>query len=93
MYQTVLLYCSGLRGDPGLNVCHLAELEGDTLHLYGSGSLDALDRNWGIQAAGAVTVISFKFIDFDEITKYLHKIRARFPSVQVGFLFSVVSVC
>ena len=54
------------------------------MNLYGSGSLDALDRNWGIQAAGAVITISFKFIEFDEIAKHLHKIRARFPNVQVG---------
>ncbi|XP_077989183.1 leucine-rich repeat-containing protein 49-like [Glandiceps talaboti] len=63
------------------DVCHLAELEGDTLHLYGPGSLEALDKNWGIQAASAVTAVSFKFIDFNQIAKHLHKIRSRFPNV------------
>ncbi|XP_038063566.1 leucine-rich repeat-containing protein 49-like [Patiria miniata] len=61
--------------------CHLAELDGDTLYLYGPGSMEALDKSWGIQAAGSITTISFKFIDFDEITKHLHKIRIRFPNV------------
>ena len=51
--------------------------------MYGPPSLEALDRNWGMQAAGAVTVIVFKFIDFDEIYKHLPKIRTRFPATQV----------
>ncbi|XP_071794627.1 leucine-rich repeat-containing protein 49-like isoform X3 [Asterias amurensis] len=61
--------------------CHLAELEGDTLNLYGAGSMEALDKNWGVQAAGSVTTVSFKFIDFEEVAKHLHKIRIRFPNV------------
>ena len=66
------------------NVDYLSELEGDTLSLYGAGSLESLDKNWGMAAAGAVTTINFKFIDFDELIKHLHKIRARFPSVHVS---------
>nr|KAG5699547.1 hypothetical protein BaRGS_033743 [Batillaria attramentaria] len=64
----------------GLNM--VAELEDDTLNLYGTMALGAFDRNWGLQAAGAVTTIVFKFIDFDEICKHLHKVRSRFPSTQ-----------
>ncbi|XP_033750012.1 leucine-rich repeat-containing protein 49-like isoform X2 [Pecten maximus] len=64
----------------GLN--NLADLEGDTLTLYGAKSLEGLDRNWGMQAAAAITHIFFKFIDFDEIVKHLHKVRTRFPGVQ-----------
>ena len=66
---------------------YLAELEGDTLSLYGPGSLDAIDKAWGMAAAGAVTTVSFKFIDFDELTKHLSKIRARFPAVNVSELY------
>ena len=62
----------------------VAELEEDTLNLYGPLALGAFDRNWGLQAAGAVTTICFKFIDFDEICKQIHKVRSRFPSTQVG---------
>lgn len=61
----------------------VADLEEDTLNLYGPLALGAFDRNWGLQAAGAVTTILFKFIDFDEICKHLHKVRSRFPSTQV----------
>ena len=66
---------------------YLAELEGDTLSLYGPGVLDAIDKTWGMAAAGAVTTVSFKFIDFDELTKHLSKIRARFPAVNVSELY------
>ncbi len=63
---------------------YLAELDGATLSLYGQGALDALDRAWGMSAAGAVTAVHFSFIDFDEIAKHLGKIRARFPAVSVS---------
>ena len=64
-------------------ICHLAELEGETLYLYGPGSLDALDRNWGQQAANTVTNAVFKFVDFDDIVPHLGKIQTKFPVVQV----------
>uniref|UniRef100_A0A4W3IE38 Leucine rich repeat containing 49 n=1 Tax=Callorhinchus milii TaxID=7868 RepID=A0A4W3IE38_CALMI len=60
---------------------HLTELEGDTLCLYGSGALDSLDRSWGVQMAGAVTTISFTFIDFDEIVPVLFRLRIKFPNI------------
>lgn len=65
-----------------LIICHLAELESDTLFLYGPGSLDALDRNWGQQAVNTITSVSFKFIDYDDIVPYLGKLQAKFPVVQ-----------
>jgi len=74
-----------------LSICHLAELDNDTLYLYGPGSLDALDRNWGNQAVQAVSAISFKFIDFDNIVPQLYKIRARFPSL-VGLTFAETNI-
>ena len=76
--------CYSQQGRFGSELNNLADLEGDTITLYGPKSLEALDRNWGMQAIGAVTQIIFKFIDFEEIIKHLHKIRTRFPGVQVG---------
>ncbi|KAF3832309.1 hypothetical protein F7725_025974 [Dissostichus mawsoni] len=32
---------------------HLAELDGDTLRLFGPGALEALERGWGVQTASA----------------------------------------
>ena len=68
-------------GECDISNCHLADLDGEVLNLYGSGAIPALDRNWGVQAAGHVTSISFKFIDFDHISPHFPKIRARFPNV------------
>ncbi|XP_072348718.1 leucine-rich repeat-containing protein 49-like isoform X4 [Scyliorhinus torazame] len=67
----------------GLSIAdsHLAELEGDTLHLYGFGALESLDRNWGVQTAGSITTISFMFIDFDEIVTVLPRLRIKFPNI------------
>lgn len=69
----------------GLSVldCHLVEVEGDTLYLYGSGALDCLDRNWSVQTAGAVTTISFIFIEFDELVHVLTKLKIKFPNFLV----------
>ena len=69
---------------------YLADLDGATLSLYGAGSLEAFDRNWGVQATGTVTTISFRFVDFDEIVRQLHKIRARFPNVQVICIINII---
>lgn len=69
--------------DGSLSICHLAELDGETLYLYGPGSLDALDRNWGTQAVNSVSLLFIKFIDFDAIVPYFHKICARFPALVV----------
>lgn len=51
--------------------------------MYGPGSLEALDRNWGQQAANIVTNVAFKFIDFDDIVPHIGKIQTKFPVVQV----------
>ena len=73
-----------------VNAESLSEIEGDTLHVYGSRSLDAFDRSWGFQAAGCVTAVHFHYIDFDDIAKILAKIRVRFPNVVVSL--SLVAV-
>lgn len=70
----------------------LSEIDGDTLQLYGTGSLDAFDRNWGMQAAGAVTAVSFHFVEFHDIVKALPKIRVRFPNVSVRLVYSTLHV-
>lgn len=81
--MTLFLYRN--QGQYASDLNNLADLEGDSLTMYGPQSLEALDRNWGVQAAGAVTHVLFKFIDFVDIAKHLHKIRTRFPGVQVSW--------
>ncbi|XP_054625761.1 leucine-rich repeat-containing protein 49 isoform X2 [Dunckerocampus dactyliophorus] len=64
-----------------LSDSHLAELDGDTLRLFGLGALEALERGWGAQTAGAVTVITFRYIHFDAIVPTLPRIRVKFPNL------------
>ncbi|XP_034041571.1 leucine-rich repeat-containing protein 49 isoform X2 [Thalassophryne amazonica] len=64
-----------------LSDSHLAELDGDTLRLFGLGALEALERGWGVQTAGAVTVIAFRYISFDAIVPTLPRIRVKFPNL------------
>ncbi|KAM9861420.1 leucine-rich repeat-containing protein 49 isoform 2-T2 [Aulostomus maculatus] len=64
-----------------LSDSHLAELDGDTLRLFGLGALEALERGWGAQTAGAVTVITFRYINFDAIVPTLPRIRVKFPNL------------
>nr|XP_033470461.1 leucine-rich repeat-containing protein 49 isoform X2 [Epinephelus lanceolatus] len=64
-----------------LSDSHLAELDGDTLRLFGPGALEALERGWGVQTAGAVTVITFRYINFDAIVPTLPRIRVKFPNL------------
>ncbi|MGH0136298.1 UNVERIFIED_CONTAM: hypothetical protein FKN15_020691 [Acipenser sinensis] len=70
---------------------HLAELDGETLRLFGLGSLEALERGWGVQTAGAVTAIAFRYIDYDAIVPTLPRIRVKFPNV-THLIFSETNV-
>ncbi|XP_061621476.1 leucine-rich repeat-containing protein 49 isoform X3 [Phyllopteryx taeniolatus] len=75
-----------------LSESHLAELDSDTLRLFGLGALDALERGWGVQTAGAVTVIAFRYIHFDAIVPMLPRIRVKFPNlVHLIFLEANIS--
>lgn len=69
-----------------LSDSHLAELDGDTLRLFGLGALEALERGWGVQTAGAVTVITFRYMNFDAIVPTLPRIRVKFPNLSVRAL-------
>ena len=62
---------------------HLAELDGDTLRLVGPGALEALERGWGAQTAGAVCTITFRYVQFDAIVPTLPRIRVKFPNLTV----------
>ncbi|XP_048119079.1 leucine-rich repeat-containing protein 49 isoform X3 [Alosa alosa] len=64
-----------------LSESHLAELDGETLRLFGAGALEALERGWGVQTAAAVTTIAFRYISFDAIVPTLPRIRVKFPNL------------
>ncbi|XP_019912006.2 leucine-rich repeat-containing protein 49 isoform X2 [Esox lucius] len=75
-----------------LSDSHLAELDGETLRLFGSGALEALERGWGVQTAGAVTVIAFRYIHFDAIVPTLPRIRVKFPNLS-HLIFLETNIC
>ncbi|KAK1891046.1 Leucine-rich repeat-containing protein 49 [Dissostichus eleginoides] len=75
-----------------LSDSHLAELDGDTLRLFGPGALEALERGWGVQTASAVTVITFRYINFDAIIPTLPRIRVKFPNLS-HMIFQETNIC
>ncbi|XP_041074247.1 leucine-rich repeat-containing protein 49-like [Polyodon spathula] len=70
---------------------HLAELDGETLRLFGFGALEALERGWGVQTASAVTAISFRYIEYDAIAPTLPRICVKFPNL-THLIFSETNV-
>ncbi|KAL6479502.1 hypothetical protein MHYP_G00129350 [Metynnis hypsauchen] len=64
-----------------LSESHVAELDGETVRLFGPGALEALERGWGVQTASAVTTITFRYIQFDSIVPTLPRIRLKFPNL------------
>ncbi|KAI4829831.1 hypothetical protein KUCAC02_001496, partial [Chaenocephalus aceratus] len=75
-----------------LSDSHLAELDGETLRLFGPGALEALERGWGVQTASAVTVITFRYINFDAIIPTLPRIRVKFPNLS-HMIFQETNIC
>ncbi|XP_048025185.1 leucine-rich repeat-containing protein 49 isoform X1 [Megalobrama amblycephala] len=60
---------------------HLAELDGETLRLFGPGALETLERCWGVQTAASVTTVAFRYIHFDSIIPNFLRIRLKFPNL------------
>ncbi|XP_057182759.1 leucine-rich repeat-containing protein 49 isoform X4 [Triplophysa rosa] len=71
---------------------HLAELDGETLRLIGAGALEPLERCWSVQTAAGVTVISFRYINFDSIIPTLLRIRLKFPNL-THLMFMETNIC
>ncbi|XP_073786206.1 leucine-rich repeat-containing protein 49 isoform X1 [Danio rerio] len=64
-----------------LSESHVAELDGDTLRLFGPGALETLERCWGVQTAASVSTIIFRFIHYDSIIPSFLRIRLKFPNL------------
>ncbi len=64
---------------------HLVEIEAEaTLYFYGSKSLDELDSQLASNVTTTVTTISFNYIDFEYIAKFVIKIRNKFANLSVS---------
>lgn len=68
-------------GIKDFSACHLVEVENDCVCLYGAGSLDALEKNWGEKNTASVISIVFKYISFEHIVPYLPKLSTKFTSL------------
>lgn len=71
-----------------LSESHVAELDGETVRLFGPGALETLERGWGVQTASTVTTIAFRYIQFDSIVPTLPRIRLKFPNLTVSLTTS-----
>lgn len=71
-----------------LSESHVAELDGETVRLFGPGALEALERGWGVQTASTVATIAFRYIQFDSIVPTLPRIRLKFPNLTVSLTSS-----
>ncbi|XP_058606557.1 leucine-rich repeat-containing protein 49 isoform X3 [Onychostoma macrolepis] len=60
---------------------HLAELDSETLRLFGPGALETLERCWSVQTAASVTAVAFRYIHFDSIIPMFLRIRLKFPNL------------
>ncbi|XP_055029949.2 leucine-rich repeat-containing protein 49 isoform X1 [Misgurnus anguillicaudatus] len=60
---------------------HIAELDGETLRLFGPGALETLERCWSVQTASNVTTIAFRYMSFDSIIPTFLRIRLKFPNL------------
>uniref|UniRef100_UPI00358EC77D leucine-rich repeat-containing protein 49 isoform X2 n=1 Tax=Myxine glutinosa TaxID=7769 RepID=UPI00358EC77D len=58
---------------------HLAEIERNTMRLYGTGALEIFERNLSMHTS--ISAISFHYIHFDDIIPAFSKITNKLPSV------------
>ena len=86
LLNLLLVSFSGADGTD-YSVCHLAEVDNDSLNLFGRSALDAIDRNWGEKTSSSVSTITFKYIDFEAIVPHLAKLHSRFSNFQVLYIF------
>lgn len=64
-----------------LSSSHLAEIENNSLNLYGSGSLEALEKEWNEKTLSTINTINFKYINFQDIVPLVDKLFNNFPSL------------
>lgn len=72
---------------------HLVELENESiLNFYGNKSLEEIDNNTTQQQiASNISIITFRYIDFNKISKYIIKIRNKFINLTT-LIFSCCNI-
>lgn len=61
---------------------YLIEICGRYLNVYGVGALKFVDKQWNVQKAGDVHTVKFSYINFNNISAILGKIKSRFPNAE-----------
>ncbi|XP_076166259.1 uncharacterized protein LOC143146134 [Ptiloglossa arizonensis] len=70
---------------------YLIEIVGRCLNVYGQGALRFIDRPWDSSKAEDVNVVKFNYVQFNDVTKVLCKIKNRFPNIE-HFMFKETNI-
>lgn len=70
---------------------YLIEICGRYLNVYGVGALKFVDKQWNVQKAGDVHTVKFSYINFNNISAILGKIKARFSNAE-NFTFRETNI-
>lgn len=70
---------------------YLIEICGRYLNVYGVGALKFVDKQWNVQKAGDVHTVKFSYINFNNISGILGKIKSRFPNAE-HFVFRETNI-
>jgi hypothetical protein len=64
---------------------YLLEIESDNiLNFYGAKALDEIDNQLNANLNNQITVITFRYVDLNKISKYFIKIRNKFTNLSVS---------
>lgn len=65
---------------------HFVEQRDTTLHLYGSGALEAIETAAPLHSKHPIQEIHFCYLEFEDIAQWLPKLIYIFPDVTVSQL-------
>ncbi|XP_075163695.1 uncharacterized protein LOC142236320 [Haematobia irritans] len=70
---------------------YLIEICGRYLNIYGQGALRFIDKQWNPTKASDVHTLNFSYINFNNITSILSRIKVRFPHAE-NFVFRETNI-
>ncbi|EGI57412.1 PREDICTED: leucine-rich repeat-containing protein 49 isoform X1 [Acromyrmex echinatior] len=70
---------------------YLIEIVGRCLNIYGQGALRFIDKTWDVSKAQDVNVVKFNYVQFNDVTKILSKLKNRFPHAE-HFVFKETNI-
>uniref|UniRef100_A0A1I8PTW4 Dynein axonemal assembly factor 1 homolog n=1 Tax=Stomoxys calcitrans TaxID=35570 RepID=A0A1I8PTW4_STOCA len=70
---------------------YLIEICGRYLNIYGQGALRFIDKQWNPTKANDVHTLNFSYINFNNITAILSRIKVRFPHAE-NFVFRETNI-